>query len=305
MRRPQTKRALRELDAEARHNAVVLEDDDLGDSGAWRDMDNLKLPLKDQPIKGAPEVAAAPSNQSLDVYNKGWSAELDPQGKVFDGAVQRISALPLTRQGVEIAKELDTDAVQFIAAVDNSQGRKLADAAHQLHKFHTGILARLKAGPDAVRAAARSFLVRYDQEQRRKLAEEQRIREEAIRKQQEEERAALVAALEAQGATAEAEALKEAPPAPVVAPAPREATKIDGVSVVYSAGWGGITDITAFAKWLGEHPEHVAGMEPKMSYWKSMLSAHLNKTTGQLSIEIPGLKIAISGGTRHRTGNGD
>lgn len=126
-------------------------------------MEQNKLDLQERPIKGDPDVAAAPSNQSLDVYNKGWSAELEAQGKTFDGAVKRIEALPLTRQGVEIAKELDTDAIQFIDAVDKSQGRKLADAAHQLHIFHTGILKRLKAGPESVRSAARSFLIRFDQ----------------------------------------------------------------------------------------------------------------------------------------------
>ncbi len=99
--------------------------------------------------------------------------------------------------------------------------------------------------------------------------------------------------------------LKEEPLAPVVSPAPREATKIENVSLVYSANVdpeAPITDTKAFGAWLAEHHEHLRGMEFKASYWKSMLSAHLNKQNGSMSIEIPGLSVKVSGSSRHRAG---
>ena len=247
------------------------------------------------PLAAAPQVPI--TKESAETLGKPFQ----PVADKFASAIADLGKRPLTRQTVEIAKEYDVEAIKYLKDLEGSDLRRHTDAIFQAHRFFTGIIAKLKAPADNLRRTCSDVIGRFDRAERQRLAEEQRVHEEAIRKQQEAERAAELAALEASGATEEAEVLKEAPLAPVVAPPAKEATKIEGISVVYSAGWGKITDPVAFTKWLSEHPDEMAGFEPKMAYWKAKATAHFEKTTGAMSLTIPGLEWSITNSTRHRT----
>lgn len=274
MRRPTTARARREMAAEARHNAVVLPEDEglLGETGAWRDMDQSQLPLKDQPIKGLPaadegsttkaetvgSVAAAgddpPAAQvirelfGMDLEKetttvaaapaltteraKDLGKPFEPQADKFQTAIADLGKRPLTRQTVELAKEYDVEAIKYLKDLEGSELRRQTDSAFQLHRFLTGIVGKLKAPAESLRTTCSGVIYRFQQAERQRIAQEQREREAAIRKQQDEERAAERAALEAAGATEEVAVLDATPLAPVIAPPAREETKIENVSIV-------------------------------------------------------------------------
>lgn len=246
-------------------------------------------------------VAATPNLPMNETKARELATPFQPVADRFAAAITDLQGRKLTRQTVEIAKEYDVEAIKYLNDLKGSELRKQADSAFNLHRFLTGIIAKLSAPADSLRRACSTAIINFDRQERQRAAEEQRQREEALRKQQEAEREAELAALEAAGAVEEAKALEAEPLPPVVSTASKEATKIDDVSVVYSAGWGEITDRVAFTRWLAEHPDEIAGFEPKMAYWKAKGSAHLNKQTGAMSLTIPGLKWAVSGSSRHRT----
>jgi hypothetical protein len=277
------------------------------------DMKQDSLPLQEQPIKGEETPVAAtprPTNEnerSQEVRARELSLPFEPVATKFATAIADLLKRPLTRQTVEIAKEFDVEAIKYLDELKRSELRRQADSAFSLHRFLTGIYSKLQSPADSLRKTCSDVIVRFDRQERARIAEEQRKREAEIREQQERERAAELEALEADGKAEEAAVLKEEPLPPAVAPAPREATKIEGVSLVYSANVDPdepITDTKAFGAWLAEHHEHLRGFDFKAAYWKSMLSAHLNKQNGAMSIEIPGLKIKVSGSSRHRS-NGE
>lgn len=262
-------------------------------------------PLSLEPATKETTVAATPNVPTTEAKARELSQPFEPQSQKFATAITDLLKRPLTRQTVEIAKEFDVEAIKYLDDIKRSELRRQADSAFSLHRFLTGVISKLSTPAESLRRTCSDVIVRFDRQERARIAEEQREREAAIRKQQEEERAVELKALEADGKVKEAAVLKEEPLPPVLSPAPREATKIENVSLVYSANVDPdepITDTKSFGTWLAEHHEHLRGMEFKASYWKSMLSAHLNRQNGSMSIEIPGLKVKVSGSSRHRAG---
>lgn len=248
---------------------------------------------KEQPMAATPALM----NESR---AKELAAPLMPVADQFTLAIKRLDTLPLTRMTVETAKELDAEASTYIEKVKGSELRRQADAAHNVHRFLTGMLSRLLDPADNLRKRCSRLFADFDRQERARVAEEGRRREEAIRKANEEARRAEIEAARASEATTEEiEALEAAPMPVVAAPAAKEEVKIQGVSLVYSAKLTRIKDPMAFTKWLAEHSEHIMGFEIKTAYWKTILTGHLDRETGTLSIEIPGVEIEVTSSSRH------
>lgn len=118
-----------------------------------------------------------------------------------------------------------------------------------------------------------------------------------------------MAALEAAGATTEeAKVLEETPLPPVAAPPPKEAAKIENVSIVYAYKLKRIADPVKLMAFLKDRPEMIlTHFDIKASVWKKWITDHADKATGQLSFkpEDIGIEIEADHGTRHRTSNGD
>jgi hypothetical protein len=269
------------------------------------------LPLKEQPIRIPTEEPTVETNTDLAVPDiDGAASGFAPMVREFTDHAAEIETLlkkdNISVRDVEVAKEYEDPAIQFLKAIDDpatSKLRRWATSLHELHRQVTGRMADLSRPAQTLRdKCSQLYRLRTNQVRAREL-EEQRKREAAERERIRLEREAQEAELAAQAtpeATEQLEVLKETPLPEPVSPPSKSATKIAGVSIVYSAGWGEITDTKLFTKWLSEHPDEIAGFEPKLSYWKMKGTSHLNKDTGVMSIQIPGFKFAITDGSRRR-----
>ena len=335
MRHPRTRRAEREMNAEARHNAVVLEGDDLSESAAWKDMNQPKLPLKDQPIKGEndyppgddsrrpPRTTPAPDatvnmgaarqggQQEQPVEQVPMAVDVEDAAKSYGPLVQQFTdhtrALEailkkdnITIMDTEIAIEYENPAIDYLKALEDPKTSKLRRWATSLHELHlqvTGRMAQLAKPAEDLRAICSRVYRTRDRQVIERQREAQRKADVEMAAKVKAEREAEIAQKEAEGATEEAAVLKDAPLPQVAAFVP-PAPKIEGVAIVYSAGFGEITDPALFWKYIGEHPEMGGGFEPRMAFWKQMGTSHLNKQTGTMSIEIPGFRFAITNSAR-------
>ena len=275
-------------------------DDDYRDNAQVYNAVNDRL---EQTQKELPMPTPTPNSPAVTPQTRAeaLAAPFQPVAVRFQSAIADLQKRPLSRATVELAKEYDVDANKYLKDIEASELRKQADSAFSMHRYLTGIIAKLTSPADSLRRQCSSIFTNFDRQERQRLAEEQRDRDAALRAQQEAERVAELEAMKAAEVPAEIIEQRAAEPIPeVVAPPAKEETKVAGVSVVYSAGFGEIIDRAAFAKWLSEHPDDLGGFEPKPAYWKAKLSAHLNKQTGAMSIEIPGLKVLITSSSRHR-----
>ncbi len=321
MRHPRTRRAEREMNAEARHNAVVLEGDDLSESAAWKDMNQPKLPLKDQPIKGyvpptasieqEHEVTAREVRGEQPVEQVPMSVDVEDAAKSYGPLVRQFTdhtrALEailkkdnITITDTEIAKEYENPAIDYLKALEDPKTSKLrrwATSLHELHRQVTGRMAQLAKPAEDLRAICSRVYSTRDRQVIERQREAQRKADAEMAAKVKAEREAEIAQKEAEGATEEAAVLKDAPLPQVAAFVP-PAPKIEGVAIVYAAGWGEITDPKLFWGYVAEHTELAGGFEPRMAFWKQMGTSHLNKQTGTMSIEIPGFRFAITNSSR-------
>lgn len=159
--------------------------------------------------------------------------------------------------------------------------------AHEAHK------ALLKEKSDAeaplaeAERIAKTALVVYDQEQERiRRAEALRLQDEA-RRQEEDRRLNEAIALEAEGETAEAAALIEAPiETPVIAVAPTT-PKVSGIS--YRETWSAeVADMGKFVAWVALNTQFSALLTPNMP----ALNAQARSLKGQM--QIPGVKAVCT-----------
>lgn len=157
-------------------------------------------------------------------------------------------------------------------------------------------LTREKADAEAPLTEAerivKDAMVAWDQEQERIRIEAQRRADEEARQRDEDERLSRAAAMEREGnewgdqtLVQEAEALIEAPPAPVVAAPVAKATPVvKGITyrTTYSAR---VIDVMALVKFVAANPSHVALLTPNLT----ALNAQARSL--KMGMRIPGVNV--------------
>lgn len=187
------------------------------------------------------------------------------------------------------------DAATYAAACEFLKGIKalraeIADTfsphitrAHEAHKALLKERADAEAPLAEAERIAKAALVVYDQAQEReRQAEMARLREDA-RRQEADRRLTEAVALEAEGSTAEAEALMEMPiDLPVIAVAP-SIPKVTGIS--YRETWSGtLTDLAALIRYVAANPQFMSLLQVN----QVALNGLARSIKGQL--QIPGVQ---------------
>jgi hypothetical protein len=216
------------------------------------------------------------------------------------GLVDRYTALktrPITRMVVEEAKALDTDAKAFLAQAEASEARKAIDSAFKVHRFLSGMFKKATDPANEIRRWSSSVLSRWEQERRRVADEERRKREQEAKEEQERQRKAEIAHLKEQGHKEEAKELAKAPLPPVALPDEAQPTgKVAGVSVTEVFKLKEIIDAKLLAGYLVEHPEDLISLfEPKAGEWKR------RQTSARGKWNVPGVIFSKETETRNRS----
>lgn len=332
-----TKRAEREMDAEARSNAVVLPEDDLSDSGAWRNMKQDSLPLKEQPIKGAePEnhvdstplisthaqeepVAAAPAVVAIKPLTEVREKELQQKFAAQAGELQtRVAALVEKRKKASgiispfmlaEAQELKELGTKHRAELAESEWRQDATTFHRWHSRLTQLLGFLsKPADDADKLFSDFAFSRKQQVEQAARAERLRLEQIQAAKDQ-ADRDAEIARLKAEERHEEAQIVADTPLPPPVAPAAKPAAPIAaGVSVVVSVKLARIADVGKLVAFLVKNPMLLLQLfEIKEGAWKQFLTNHYDKKSGEMTLDAAdiGIEIEVSGSGRNRKSNGE
>jgi hypothetical protein len=266
---------------------------------------------QETPVAATPNVPTPVALPAIEPRAKGMAKPFEVRAAEITDRTKRLRDKLTAAKGVirphllEEAKELDADAIRFLADVGKSELRRDADTFNRWHKLVTGMIGSVSRPANGARQFFNDVRVAYDRQERSKIAEQQRRNDEAAEVAQKAEREAEVQSHVDAGRVEEAAVLAEESLPPVQsAPVSRETLKVEGTSLVYSVKVdeeSPFSDTAKFAAWLIEHHEHLRGMEFKVSYWKTLLTAHLNKDTGAMSMTIPGLNVRVAPSSRHRT----
>jgi hypothetical protein len=244
----------------------------------------------DQALRSDFATRCAELQRDLDAFKK----------KVQQRAEKRIELRPGI---VQEAKDLKERGDAIASAFEKSPWPERTRTANWLHKALTAGRAWV-FGPieEAEKVWKRLAFDLQRQEQVKADTERRRIEDEQ-RRQQEEQRKKDVEALKSEGRPEEAASVEAAPLPPVLAPVPKETAKIPGVaSISASAKLKSITDAAALAGWLAKNPTLLLHLfDVKDGAWKKMLTDHLDKKTGAMSIEIPGIEWELVGTVRGKS----
>ena len=229
-------------------------------------------------------------------------AEFDKPADQMKAMVADLDKRSLTPMTVEVAKEYDTFGKTYLDGLKNSEGQKQINNAFSIHRFLTGLMRKAEEPALNLRRRCARVFSDFDAQERARVRKEQLEREEAIRKQQEAERAAQIEAMKADGVEPEYIAAVEQAPMPIIsAPAAKEETKIEGVSMVYSAEFDGISDIAKLTEFLAKSPDRLLELfKPIESAFKKFGTAHLDRESHTMSLPDIGVKWRTTSSPRHR-----
>jgi hypothetical protein len=202
----------------------------------------------------------------------------------------------VTRMTVTLFQDWDVRAKRYLEDAEQSPQKKTVQKAWDVAR---DLSAWFKKATDPV-STARSWagthiFGAWDQQEKARVAQEQREREEAARKQQEEDRKADVEALKAAGHKEEARELKKAPLPPVALPPAKEAVKVQGRTTIEVYTFKNIFDAKQVVKYLADHPEDlIALFEPRLTEFKR------RATAAKGTWNVPGVNFEKKTETRNR-----
>jgi hypothetical protein len=303
----------------------------------WNRDDPIKqesLNLKDPPIRGMPPsdddaieleetstVAATPAVQSqpikpltevrereLNEQFAGDAAELQRRVEVLVEKRKKASGL-ISPFLLAEAQELKEIGGQLRQKWEKSEYATDLSTFHRWHSRLTQLRAFLFRAPDAADKLFNDFA--YSRKQQIDAAEraERKRLEDLQRQRDEEERKRHSEALKAEGRAEEAKIVEEtALPPPAAPPAKASAPIAPGVSVVVSVKLTRIVNVVKLIAWLAKNPNLLMTLfEIKWSGWKTLLTSHYDKKSGEMTLDPDaiGIEIEVSGGARSRKSNGE
>lgn len=235
-------------------------------------------------------------------------AELQRDVDAFKAKVQRkAEAREEIRPGlVAEAADLVAAGEAICAAFEKSPWPERIRTANWLHKALTAGR-NLVFAPIVEAEGIHSRLSLNFKLQEQRKAEQERQRQEALQRQeQENQRKAKVATLIEDDRIEEAGVLERQPLPPVMAPPPKPAAPIPGVkSIATKAKFRRVTDSVALLGFFVKNPAlFLELMGAIQGAWDRLLTAHLDRRTGEISIDIPGIEWELDGTVRKaRNGN--
>jgi len=229
---------------------------------------------------------------------KGFEQRLQ---EITEWGVELRSMKP-TLMRANLALERSKKIRLYLDDVEASDLREFARRMHELHKFLTALLKRIKNPAEVVGKFCADIRTDYEVDRRRKIDADRRVREEKANALVQAQRAAEVQHLNDIGRTVEAATLAAAPVPAVSVSVDQDAGKVEGEIMIEvwvpkrdESGQIVFSDFGAFVHWVADRPEFYYLVTAEYGKLKQLL------TSNRGMVQPPGLEVEHKFEPRTRT----